>query len=128
MTADLIQRLRTCSTEERRAVAMKLAKSGSDETVTELVRIADGGEFTQPQGFRKHWYSLHLTYPYSAESTVKTQLMAIEALGETRNKKALDYLTYLAEWRIVEGQMEHCLGVIQVQANIQCNSQTLEVV
>ena len=42
MTADLVQRLRTCSAEERKAVAMELARTGTDEAVAELINMVEG--------------------------------------------------------------------------------------
>ncbi len=97
MADDLIQRLRTCPVEERRAIAMELAQTGTDEAVTELVKIVEGGNYTPPRYNKKHWYSLDRTlleeenFQYNSDE----QLMAVEALGETRSRKAYNYLNWL---------------------------------
>ena len=80
---NLIQRLRTCSAEERKTSAMELAKNGTDEAVRELVRMVGGK--------RRRWLSFY---------NFNEQKIGIEALGETRSKKALDYLKNLVSYEI----------------------------
>ena len=41
--SDLVEKLRTCSNNETRDVAMELAHIGTDEAVEALIKIAEGG-------------------------------------------------------------------------------------
>lgn len=75
MTSDLIQKLRTCSKEERKAVAMELAHTKSDEAIVELKRMVEGE--------RRYWFNWY---------KLEDQLIGVEALGETSNRNVLDYL------------------------------------
>ncbi len=68
-TADLIQRLRTCSAEERIAVAMGL----TDVDVEALIDLLDGTKYA-----------------------TRDKLSVVDALGETHSVRALDYLKQLA--------------------------------
>ena len=86
MTFDLIQRLKTCSAEERRAIAMELAQTQSDKTVKELIRLTKGKGYTS--------------------ITLDEQLATIDALGETGNVKALNYLKRISR-ASVEYRSEH---------------------
>lgn len=97
MTADLVQRLSTCSAEERRAAAMELAQTGTDEAVRGLIGIVEAGNHTPEIWRRKPWYSLHkeCVQPERWEYGLSDQLTAIEILGETRNISALEYLKTL---------------------------------
>lgn len=75
MISNLIKRLRKCSSQERRSVAIELAKTGNDNGIRELIRMIEGR--------RKYllcWYNLD------------DQLIGVEALGETGKKEALEYL------------------------------------
>lgn len=84
MSANLVQRLRTCPKEERIYAAMELAQTGTDEAVAELVRMVEG-----KRRYCLRWYGQDDILP------------AIESLGETRNKKALGYLNNILECRPV---------------------------
>lgn len=75
MTSNLVQRLRVCSADERRVVAMRLAQTGTDEAVTELIRVVERR--------RKRLLS-----HYSLDD----QLLGVESLGETSSQNALNYL------------------------------------
>jgi len=75
MTDNLVRRLRTCSAEERPAVAMELARTGTDESVQELIRMVEG---RHRKGLS--WYNLD------------DQLTGVESLGETKSINALQYL------------------------------------
>lgn len=75
MTTHLIQRLRTCTTEERRAVAMELVKEGTDEAIEELIRMFEGK--------RRIWFRFY---------DFKDQLIAADAIGQTKRRDLLDYL------------------------------------
>ncbi len=83
MTADLIQKLRICSAEERRAVAIELAKTRSEEAIAELKRMVEG---RHRKGLK--WYNYD------------DQLVGIEALGNTNNDEALNFLAkvYSSLW------------------------------
>ena len=70
------KKLRTCSSKERKDVAMELAHTGTDYAVEELIRMVEGK--------RRHWLKW-----YSYGDVV----LGIEALGETKNRGALDYLS-----------------------------------
>lgn len=70
-----MQRLRTCSPEERRNIATALAKTGTDEAVDELIRMVEGK--------RRHWLGSY---------NLVDALLGVEALGETHNVLALLYL------------------------------------
>ena len=75
MAADLIQTLRTCSKDERRAIALELAHSGTDEAIAELIRMVNG-----ERRRLLRWYN------------IDDSIAGIEALGESRSKRGLDYL------------------------------------
>jgi hypothetical protein len=72
----LIKKLRTCPAEERRALALELASEGGKEAVSELIRMTEG---RIRRGLRRYNFG--------------DQLIGVEALGETGDKTALDYLT-----------------------------------
>jgi len=98
MTQDLIQKLKTCKPEERKTVAIELASTGETEIVSELIRIADGGEYTPEKWVKPHWYSFRRKISDEKwEYKLDDQLDAIKALGETKNKIALDYARKLLE-------------------------------
>lgn len=75
MAADLVQRLRTCSAEERRAIAMELAITRKETALTELKWMVEGGS----RGSLR-WYNYD------------DQLIGIEALRETGTGEALEFL------------------------------------
>lgn len=75
MPDDLVKKLRTCSKEERRAAAMELAQTGTDEAIRELIAMADGR-----RRYGLSWYDLD------------EQLIGVEALAETKSQIALNYL------------------------------------
>lgn len=75
MASSLVNTLRRCPAEERRAVALELARTGSSEAVSELIRMVEGR--------RRWWLSC-----YDAED----QLIGVEALGATGSAQALSYL------------------------------------
>ncbi len=87
---DLIQRLRTCSTDERRAIAIGLAHIRNNETVSELIRMVEGEvrDYT-PRTYRTWWQKKTIRYSY------QDQLIGIASLGETGSPKALHYLENL---------------------------------
>jgi len=99
MTDDLVQRLRTCSAGERRAVAMELAQTRNDEAVDKLIKIVNGGDYTPPVYGRKHNYSLFKSKLGEErwQNGLADQLLAIEALGCTRSEKAFNFLLELYE-------------------------------
>jgi hypothetical protein len=112
MPSDFIQPLKTGSPEQKSCGAMDLARTGSKEAVGELIRVASGGNYTSEKWGKKYWYSFSRTclsdekWQYSLES----QLIAIAALGESRSKTALDYLTTFGEWKLYDVLTDHCLG------------------
>lgn len=79
----LVRKLRTCPAEEREAAALELAKEGSDDSVRELMRMAEG---RHRKGL--HWYS------------GSNQFLAIEALALSGNPKALEFLDNLINCRV----------------------------
>ena len=93
MEADLVQRLRTCSAEERRNIATALAKTGTDEAVDELIRMVEGK--------RRHWLRF-----YNPDD----QLLGVEALGETHNRFAMQYLERVYTPRTHTSSMEYSSG------------------
>jgi hypothetical protein len=76
----LVEKLRTCPAEERREIAIELAKTGSENALSELKRMVEAE--------RIRWLSWY---------NFNDQLIGIEALGETKRKEALDYLKSLLE-------------------------------
>jgi hypothetical protein len=104
--SNLIQRLRTCSVEERRAVAMELARSRTDEAVAELIKRINDGKYCPAKYGKRHWFSLSesLLQEEVCEGDYESQLVAIEALGETRREEALKYLIWLYKERKTEGR------------------------
>ena len=73
MASTQIKLLRRCRPEDRKAAALALARTQRSLAVDELIRMAEGG------------------HPYTKDD----QLVAIEALGETRSRRALEYLSDL---------------------------------
>ena len=73
MASTQIKLLRRCRPEDRKAAALALARTQRSVAVDELKRMAEGG------------------HPYTKDD----QLVAIEALGETRSRRALEYLSDL---------------------------------
>lgn len=76
MTTDLLRRVRSSSLQERRTVALELAKTRSEETMAELKRMVQG---RRRRGLK--WYNYD------------DQLVGIEALGETGITEALEFLS-----------------------------------
>ena len=100
MAPDLVQRLRTCSTEERRAVAREVAQLGTDDAVSELKKMVESEirDYT-PRTLGTFWRKLPINY--SGDDIY----LGIEALGETRSIDALDYLKGLIKVKQVEGKL-----------------------
>ena len=104
MSEDLIQKIRNCPKEEMKDLAIELGKTGTKESVDELIRIADGGKYT-PEKItykEKPWYSLKRKEIDRIELekweySLHEQLIAIDALGETKSGVALEYLNNLLE-------------------------------
>jgi hypothetical protein len=102
MSNDLIERLRTCSNEERKAVAIELAKTRTHEAAVELMRMVDG-RHRNGSG----WYSL------------RDQLIGIEALGETgledvRDTLKMWYTPVVQKDRANYGWYGGCLSALDV--------------
>jgi hypothetical protein len=77
-TSSLVEKVRRCRQADRRSCAQELAKAGTDEAVGELIRMVRGD---RRRGL--------LSY------SVEDQLIGVEALGETANRKALEYLKHV---------------------------------
>lgn len=90
MPTDLIQWLRTCSKEERRDVALKLAQLKNTEAISELKNMTEGKnrDYTL-----RTWRTLWLKEPIRYDRD--DQYIGIEALGETGRTDVLDYLRFL---------------------------------
>ncbi len=86
----LVRRLRSCPSDERRAVALALAATGGSAAIDELVRITSGGFHTYQKGT---WHSLWQNVP--DHYSLADQLIAVEALGETKSADVLAYLRNL---------------------------------
>jgi hypothetical protein len=78
MMNSLVHKLRTAPANQRRVLAIELARTRSDEVTNELIKMVESG--------RRTWVSHH---------TADDQLIGVEALGETGDKEALDYLSKL---------------------------------
>ena len=72
---DLAYLLRTCSSNERESFAISLGQTGTNYAVGQLVRMA--------RGRRRFWFNW---FDY------RDQLIGIQALGETRSERALEFL------------------------------------
>ncbi len=108
MAKGLVLRMRTCSAKERKSVAFELSRAGTDEAISELirmvnaeVRICDPSEIPDGQTLRKpHWWSRPWTMRYQIHPwghyNYDDQIAGIEALGETQSSKALEFLRNLA--------------------------------
>jgi hypothetical protein len=108
MALDLVQRLKTCSAQERKAAAMELSQAGTDESVHGLIEMADGDvRVYTPRSWKTLWLKSAVYY------SLDDQLAGIEALGQTGNRKALDYLKNLAE----ETQYEDSCGTGMMQGS-----------
>ncbi len=75
MVENLVKKLRTCSKEERRNIAIQISRTSTDEAIGELIRMVEG---RHRRGLK--WY------------TLDDQLIGIEALGETGRQDVLDLL------------------------------------
>jgi hypothetical protein len=109
MTSDLVQKLRTCSVEERKGIAMELAKLGTDEALQELINMVDTGvRVLHPKETRYrdvveklHWWNKNKIKqePYEFDPSehydFEDQKIGIEALGETGRNDACKYLQSL---------------------------------
>ena len=82
METSLITILRNCSPGQRRFYSQELAKTGSDWGVLELIRMAEGE--VRKRGLFSCIGNIH----YNEDE----QVLAISALGESKNKIAYDYL------------------------------------
>lgn len=89
-----MQRLQNCSEEERKSFINELAKNGSDESVEGLIHLVSG-----VKKYDKSWKTLWLIRPVEYYNTVE-QMKGIEALAETKNEKAVDYLKKLCDVKI----------------------------
>ena len=96
MTSNLMQRLRTCSTEERRTVAIELVHIGTDDAIEALIQMADGVKNYIPGSWRNLWRDKPTEF-YELED----QLIAIDTLGETGSKRALKYLNKIMDSRYI---------------------------
>jgi hypothetical protein len=122
----LVQRLRTCAPEERRDVAMRLAQTGTEEAVGELMNMVSSGVSRRLPAEtsyrdvleRPHWWSrtrVKRQEPYQYDPSEHydghDQLIGVEALAETGSKIALRYLQELikydhkSEWSLT-GQVQ----------------------
>lgn len=93
MNLNLIQRLRTCSLEDNPDIARELAQTGTDEAVKELIYIADGNKIYR--NINGTLFSSIVSFFKPQKYGLNEQLIAIDALGEIRNQKALDFLNEL---------------------------------
>lgn len=75
MVSDLIKKLRACSSQERKDVAMELAHTRTNEAIRELIKMVEGR--------RRRWLSWY---------NLDDQLIGIEGLGETNSLQAVTYL------------------------------------
>lgn len=89
MKDNLIKRLRTCSTKERRYIAMVIAKTGTDEAVEALINLVDG-----IKSYHRSFFTLWIPIPNEFYE-LEDQLIGVEALAETGQEKAADYLRNL---------------------------------
>ena len=113
MVADLIRLLKSCSLEQRRDVAIRLAQTRTDEAVLELKNMVEGGVRERtPRTYRTFWLKRPIRYcSYDAE-------IGIEALGETGRKDVLDYLTHMYTPQIMDEDREsHPVQGIDVDHN-----------
>ena len=93
-----------------KVVAMEIAKIGEKGGIDELIRISDGGKFTSAT-FRNTWFSgPKLVSEKYWECRAQYQIAAIEALGNSANRRALDFITEFGRWELNEGSMPHCMG------------------
>lgn len=73
----------------------------SDTEVDELIKIVKGGFKERKRGPLTLWL-----FPYDREYNLNDQLKAIEELGKSRNKRALEFLLAVAEF---EEKIEICV-------------------
>ena len=81
MESDLVRRLRTCPAQERKDVALELAHTGTNRAVAELIRMT--------KGRRRHWFTWY---------NFDDALIGVEALGESRSKRGLEYLRKISSY------------------------------
>jgi hypothetical protein len=77
---ELVQKVRTCTPQERRNAAFELAATESEAAVKELIRMVEARS--------RGWLSHH---------DLQDQLIGVEALGKTGSLAALDYLRQVYE-------------------------------
>lgn len=90
---ELIEELNAYSLEQKRDIAVQLAKRGTDEAVDALIQIADGVKSYKPRTWKVLWRKIPREY-----SSLEEQLIAIQALAETMHLKAYEYLVSLTEY------------------------------
>lgn len=87
--------LRDCPASELRSIAIQRLRGGDQAAVEDLLFIVRGGDRRDED-----------RWSYTAE----VQLIAIEALGESRSKAALEFLQRFGKWSFDEQLTDHCLG------------------
>ena len=103
MSTPLVNELRTCNKRDRKSVALRLAVTGSEDVVLELIRMVEGRRrrFLRFYGFQD-------------------QLTAIEALSLTKSKLALACLRKLIQTKATS------LGMYSIVQGIDVASEYFE--
>ncbi len=76
-TKELIAELKLSKPSDRESIALRLAATRNSRAVKELIKMANGKYFT---------------------NSLSDQLIAINALGKTKDRSALNYLLALSNW------------------------------
>ena len=83
-----------CSSDEREAVAGVLARRGTEDAINALIYIVQHG--ANPKKINV-WQMSTTDYQRHSAETLRDQLIAVRALGQSRSPKALEYLRGLLE-------------------------------
>ena len=101
MSEDLVEKLRIVDDDDFWALALEAAMTGGEEVVQELIRTAQGGTYTPGRRRWRPWAPFRRgREPGIYEHSLQRQIMALGAMGVTRNEEALGYLRTISEAKI----------------------------
>lgn len=119
---DMLQKLKYSPSKE---AAMQLGRTGADEAVSELINMVECSiRISHPTEtryvdsvYKPNWWNKKrirkekLSYTPMEYYEEDTQLIGVEALGETRSERALEYLEKVENHKgPIEEMEDHCMG------------------
>ena len=104
MFKEFIGRLRDCSSEDRKEIAMEIARSGDNNaSLKALVQMANG-----VQSYKSRWKNFGFRRPVEYFE-LEDQLIAVDALAEQGSEWALNYLCKLNRADSIEHQVRELI-------------------